>query len=155
MSNKRSIKLIPTQDGKGYDIGFENNRMIEDNSYDTSIVISLFSDARADASEKSQPDLRRGWEGDVYATLEGYFLGSKLWLHSQSRWSRKTINLLIADSENALDHFVNRGLATRIDVTGDLEQFDKINIYVKLFIDDNNIASFTVSVWRQSEFEQV
>ena len=41
-----------------------------DDSYDTDIHFSLFTDRRADSSEISKTELRRGWEGDFVSTLQ-------------------------------------------------------------------------------------
>ena len=57
------IALIPDETGI-YDIAFENGDFQLVNSFDTSLIISLFADARATASQVPQSQLRRGWWGN-------------------------------------------------------------------------------------------
>lgn len=156
MANKRAIKWVLQPDNV-YDIEFENNKLVEDNSYDTAIVNSLLTDSRANASEVQNRNNRRGWEGDVYAVLEGYKLGSKGWLYQNGRWNRKTLNALVAEYQTALAHFKSKGLASRIEVKGELDytNIEKINIECIFYIDNNDIETFRIEIWRNSEFKQV
>ena len=123
-----------------------------DDSFDTDIHFSLFTDRRADSSEVTKPELRRGWEGDVVAVLQGYLAGSKWWLNEQSRWTQKVVNKYVYDTESALKHFIQRGIATRIAVTGRLISVGKIEIKVVFYVDNNEIASYTTQIWQQSRY---
>jgi len=63
----------------------ESGDLKHDESFDSFINVSLFSDRRANESEMQQPEKRRGWEGDEFLNLNDYLIGSKLWLLEQSR----------------------------------------------------------------------
>ena len=63
-----------------------NGDITADDSFDSSIFASLYSDRRADESQISAPQNRRGWNGDVNTTLEGYLFGSLLWLLERKKF---------------------------------------------------------------------
>jgi phage gp46-like protein len=71
---------------------------------DTSIIVSLFTDKRADASEVSVESMRRGWIGNE--STPGFEIGSKLWLYYQARLNQRTLNGITNESQNALQWFV-------------------------------------------------
>jgi len=62
----------------------------EDESFDTVIEVSLFTDARASASEISQPQYRRGFWGDEVFN-DNRKTGSKLWVLSQARRTEENL----------------------------------------------------------------
>lgn len=110
MSIKQDVKL--TFIGPNYDISIANNGDIEtEDSFEASIMTSLFTDRRADPSEVLEPERRRGWIGSHDKKFK---LGSKLWLYSQIR-NRQIETISIPDeASNALSHFVSDGLAISI-----------------------------------------
>lgn len=123
-----------------------------DDSFDTDIFCSLFSDRRANEAEKTKSEQRRGWEGDVVAVLNGYFIGSKWWLNEQSRWNQKTVNKYVSDAEKALEHFTENKLVTSITVSGKLVSVGIIEISVIFYIDNNPVHTFTTRIWKESKF---
>jgi phage gp46-like protein len=148
--SKKTIGLFEQESGI-YDIEIDaNGDFRNDDSYDTEINISLKTDRRADSSEVQQPELRRGWEGDIVTPLNNYFIGSKWWLNEQRRFDQNTLNDFIGDSRDALQHFIDRGLATRIEVTGSGVSMETLIISVIFYIDDNIVAKYTTQTWKGS-----
>ena len=104
-----------------YDLNIDGSGDIEsDDFFDTSILYSIFGEKRASGNEMVEPQQRRGWIGN--GTFEN---GSKLWLLSQARMTRDTLNKLEDEAEKALQWLVDDGLAVSIDdvtasVTGQL-----------------------------------
>lgn len=111
-----------------YDIGLDEDGDITTvSSFDTAILMSLFADARADASEVSRTELRRGWWGNVsYQDQEDRQMGSKLWLYDQARLNQETAN--------GVDNAVNEGLQWFIE-----QQFLK-DVSVQTEVGESNIT---------------
>lgn len=57
--------------------------------FETDIIVSLFTNARADESEISEPLRRGGWWGNVL-NPQGYELGSKNWMLERETMTNKT-----------------------------------------------------------------
>jgi len=147
---KKTIGLFRKETG-GYELQLDSSGDLKsDNSFDTDIYMSVFCDKRADSSEIARSELRRGWEGDVVSVLEGYELGSKVWIDKQSRWTQDTVNNIVADFEDALTHFVDTEKATRISVKGKRLAIGKIQVDVVFYIDNNEIEKFTTLIWKES-----
>lgn len=151
---KKSIGMFWNEDSKRFsmEIDPDTKDLKCDDSFDSDINCSLFTDRRADASEKSKSELRRGWEGDVLTPLAEYLIGSKWWLNKQSRWRQKTVNDFVADTRKSLEHFITRELVTSIDVKGRMLGVGKIEIKVIFYVDSNEVATFTTQVWQNSRY---
>lgn len=72
-------------DGRSCDLALDGNDLQLDDSLQTSILISLFSDRRARADDvlSGADGDRRGWWADAYPQIEGDQIGSRLWLLSR------------------------------------------------------------------------
>ena len=123
-----------------------------DDSFDTSIFASLFSDGRADESQITPPQDRRGWNGDVNTTLEGYLFGSKLWLLDQERLVQTTVNKAQDYAQTSLQWLIDLEFATRIDVRARRNLNSQIEINIEIFAERNIVASFTTVLWLNSDF---
>lgn len=94
-----------------YDIAIDSSGDIETKDFfDTSILYSLFGERRADPDEVAEPQKRRGWIGN--GDFEN---GSKLWLLSQARLTRDTLNRIEDEAKKALQWLVDDGYAVNID----------------------------------------
>ena len=95
-----------------YDFSLDENGDIKtDVFFDTSLLYSLFGERRASPDEVVEPQLRRGWIGNS----DDFENGSKIWLLSQARLTRDTLNRLQDEAEKALQWLVDDGLAVSID----------------------------------------
>jgi phage gp46-like protein len=73
-------------------------------AFDSAIIVSLFADRRADESEVSPAQLRRGWIGNE--STPDFEIGSKLWLYYQSRLTQTVLNGVENAAQQALRWFV-------------------------------------------------
>jgi len=136
-----------------YDIGFESDgKLKQDNSYDSMIISSLFSDGRADSSEISDPSRRRGWVGDSFTTLNNYKFGSKLWLLDQARMSNDTVKKAEDYTRQALDWILRLEYADRIDVSATRIPDSNISISIEIYVEKDLISKFTFTVWEDSDY---
>lgn len=111
----QDVKLVDI--GSYYDFSLDVNGDIEtEDSFDATLIVSLFTDARADANEVPVPEDRRGWIGNLGYP---YQIGSKLWLLSQSRITSETAQRVRSVVQDALRHYVDNGLAKSVDVTAE------------------------------------
>lgn len=150
---KKDIKM--TQNAAGYwdiEIDPATKDLTVDSSFDTNIEFSLFTDARADESQVSQPSDRRGWIGDVFTTLTGYKAGSLLWLLSQARLTGKVVNQAADYARKSLQWIIDKGYATQIDVTARPENNEDIRIFIKIYVNNDLIDSFTFRIWKNSTY---
>jgi len=113
------IKLEQDAATSLFDISFTNGDFTTVDSFDTSLQVSLFADARATKSQVPRSELRRGWWGNQFSPdFPLYELGSKLWLLDQSRKTQSTLNNAIDFAKNALQWLIDKGHAEGVEVTG-------------------------------------
>jgi len=117
--NKPFIDLkLEFNENKGYyDILIENGDIVVDNSYKTTLILSLGTDARANTEEINSIDKQRGSITDLYTSQEN---GSKLWLLEQSRLDTSSKNRAVDYALNALKYLNDNGLLKNINVSGNL-----------------------------------
>jgi phage gp46-like protein len=114
-------------------------------TFDTAIVVSLFTDRRADASEILQPENRRGWIGDE--STPGIEIGSKLWLYNQSRLTQTTLNGMIDAARSALRWFVTEGLLESLTSAGSIVDSDEIQLLVSLKRFNSEVEPKLFTLW--------
>lgn len=105
--------VLQELEGGNFDIkiGFDGDIETGD-SFDTFILVALFSDKRASASEILESSRRRGWIGNEHTP--GFEIGSKLWLYEQARMTRTTINEIQTEAVNALQSLVDEDIAVAV-----------------------------------------
>lgn len=93
--------------------------LVRDDGLFTAVVISLFSDARAERDDPlpaaGQP--RRGWWGDALDPARPW--GSKLWLLQREKCTAATAARARAYAAQALQWLLDDRIAARIDVTAE------------------------------------
>jgi phage gp46-like protein len=93
-----------------------NNGLGTNQDLVTAIIISLFSDRLADASD-TLPDPnssnRRGWWADTY---DGTLIGSRLWLLSRAKSSPQLLLTAQGYAQEALQWLIDDGVCSSINV---------------------------------------
>lgn len=104
--------------GSSADLRLQGRDLLADDSLYTAVVISLFTDARADDADEMPPeydrDDLRGFWGDA---LGGESLGSKLWLLAREKDMARVRVRAEQYAREALTWLTRDGLAQRVDVT--------------------------------------
>lgn len=109
---KQDAKLVDYSNY--YDFSIDAAGDIESaDSFDSTLIVSLFADARALASEVPISQNRRGWIGNIGYS---YDIGSKLWLYMQSRVTDETVKKINDEIKSALKFLVDDGFVKSIDV---------------------------------------
>ena len=89
-----------------------------DAGLDTALIISLFTDRRANADDilPDQNSDLRGWWGDSYADNEGDLIGSRLWELARER-DLSSVYLRAKDYiQEALQWLIDDGVVDQFDV---------------------------------------
>lgn len=111
----KDVKLIQGPDGI-YDISLSGNQIASVETMETAIIVSIFTDGRADASQVPDPLSRRGWIGDAISEVRRK-IGSTLWLYSQARMTSKTVAAIKDAANEALRWFIDDEKADDITVS--------------------------------------
>lgn len=112
------------------------------------VLISLFTDARADSSD-TLPDNStdfRGWPGDTFSSKPW---GSKLWLLYREKLTTDVRNKAVKYAQDALAWMLaddgNGVTAKSVEVTGSIPKFQTLALHITITKPDNSAISFTVS----------
>ncbi|SPD73837.1 GP46 family protein [uncultured Desulfobacterium sp.] len=94
-----------------------------DDGLETAVIISLFSDRRAnDDDELPSGDDRRGWWADTYADVDGDKIGSRLWLLGREKQLPGVVGKAKEYAEEALKWLVDDGIAEKVSVAAEIVQ---------------------------------
>lgn len=118
MDVKLAIKDI------GGDITLQGIDLATDDSLETAVLVSLFTDRLANTDDVL-PDPaagRRGWWGDSFAAKQGDRIGSRLWLLSREKQLPSVMARAREYAEEALRWLVEDGIAKRVTVTAEIVQ---------------------------------
>ncbi|AIJ09254.1 phage protein GP46 [Edwardsiella anguillarum ET080813] len=134
-----SIAII-WEDGLGT---FAMNGMdfLTDNSVTTDVIISLFTDRRAEPSD-ALPDGshdRRGWWADSYRRRP---IGSRLWLLSREKTLTSVLRRAKNYAEEALAWMKTAGLITALQVEATVPRHGVLHLAIRLTLPDGAITPF-------------
>jgi len=127
-------------DGYDADLAIVDDDLLEDEGLQTSVMLSLFLDRRADVGDvlPSDDGDRRGWWGDAFLA-DGDRLGSRLWLLERSKLGPELARRAAELAREALEVFVTDGVAEKADVAAEVQ---------------NESLWYRVEIWRpQGEYE--
>lgn len=143
---KKEIKL--TQENGYFDIEIEDGDFANEPGFDTSIWVSLFTDARADISQVLKPENRRGWLGNLVSEVDGRQLGGYLWLIEQRRLNQETLNEVIDYARKSLDYMLLDGFCSNIEVSGNIVPRSGIRLNIKITSIDGITSDHFIELWR-------
>jgi len=142
------IKLKLDDFSNNYDIDFNSDGDFEQvNSFDTSVLLSLGTDQRADKSEIPEVSKRRGWIGDQLYT--SFKVGSKLWLLEQARLNTNTRNLSKTYSENSLKWLIDDNHLDNINISTIVSNNENIIINI-IGNATNNKNEWSYLLWKNT-----
>lgn len=132
------------QDDDGiFDLVVDGGDLAVIDGLESAILVSLFSDRRADESEVGDPRKRRGWIGDLVSGEPQDRHGSGLWLYEQRRLIQETATGVRIEAEQSLDWMVEEKLIEY--AAGEVLQIPssrRINLVVTLHFLDGSDASY-------------
>lgn len=127
----------------------EDGDLLTVNNFNTALNMSLFCERRASAAEEEVPQLRRGWIGNEANDVEGFEMGSKLWLLMQSRLDQNILNEAIDYTQQCLEWFIDDKLLKSVTVTGSRTS-DKLTLNITLFRFNDRADTFLFTLWNNT-----
>lgn len=85
--------------------------------FESAILCSLFSDRRAAADEVADPMKRRGWIGNLLASIPNDNFGSGFWLYEQARGTQAVCNGMKDEALKALQWLLDDDLVKAISAS--------------------------------------
>ena len=133
-----------------FDISLDDNGdLLTVNSFDTALKMSLFCERRATEAEEGVAELRRGWIGNASNDVEGFEMGSKIWLLMQARLDQNVLNEVIDYTQQCLQWLIDDKLLKSLEVTG-TRSIDQINLDIKLFRFNDRVDTFLFNIWNNT-----
>jgi phage gp46-like protein len=94
------------------------NDVETDDGLSTMVIVSLFTDARADVDDPLPDENggRRGWWADETSDKAGDSVGSKLWLYERSKLDDRVLLDIQKAGQDALKWMTDEGVAKNVKV---------------------------------------
>lgn len=118
--------------------------------FESTIPVSLFTDARAPSSSVAEPRNRRGWIGNLRTLDQNRELGGLLWIYDQGRITVDLLNNLRTAAEASLQFMIDDGIVQNVEVTPTVSGDRSIRLFIKLTDLDNTINQYSV-LWRRTQ----
>ena len=136
-----------------YDISFNASGDIEtDQTLDTAIIMSIFEEARASASEIPASNKRRGWLGNE--TTPAFEQGSKSWEFEQERVTGSILAELGVVINNSLQKLVDEGIAVSVKTNTPFLRNGIVVVSVDIGRDGSQIERKFFDLWENTgQFE--
>lgn len=118
------VKLAFDTDSLQGDLALDGPDLATDAGLETAVIISLFTDRRADSDDAlpAQDDSdRRGWWGDALPMIEGHRIGSRLWLLGREKVTTETLRRAEEYGAEALAWLLDAGIASRIETLAEAQ----------------------------------
>ncbi len=156
MSDIRTVMFRPLAPGEPPRFDYQADRpaLLEDEGLETAIIISLFTDRRAnhDDALPDGGDDRRGWWADAFPELEGDRIGSRLWLLFREKDMQSVVNRAREYTDEALAWLVQDGVAQRIVVqTGWVDRVSRTVTESKTNLSMPGVLGIAITVYRPNE----
>jgi len=152
------IAVTYSNENQAMDIELDNDDLKFEEGLSTSVLLSLYLDSRAkDDSGIDNPDLMRGWWGDLLAESPlNVGIGSNIWLLSRSSLTQTTYNLVELYIEECLQWMITDGVAKKILVaveqTGSIET-PIVSVVVSIFKRDGNVETSKFNDLWENQFK--
>ncbi len=108
--------------------------LAEDDGLRTAIIISLFTDRRAN-DDDVLPDTtgdKRGWFGDNFASNDGDQIGSRLWLLSREKQLSNALLKAREYCSEALQWMIADGVAKSVEVASEILRDGVLAVYITI-----------------------
>jgi len=127
-----------------FGLALNGNDLAADDGLETSVLISLFTDARATPEELAAigHDDPRGWWGDI-GDDDGVQMGSKLWLLWREVIVTETLSRAREYCRDALRWMIDDGIAKAVNVVTERGGLYQISIGIEIIRPDDTVVRYT------------
>ncbi|GAA4651673.1 phage GP46 family protein [Kistimonas scapharcae] len=117
--------------GGGFDLLLSDADLARDDSLETAVIVSLFTDRRAEPGDVATGLDPRGWWGDSFQDGDDR-IGSRLWLLGREKLLPETAERARGYAREALQWLLDDGVAARVQVTAELQRPDRLALQVAI-----------------------
>lgn len=147
------IALIIDDEFK-FGLELANGDLKADDGLETSVAISLFSDQRIGDDElPSGETSKRGYWGDLFPTVEGDKIGSKLWLLERAKRTNETLRKAEDYSRASLNWLIEDGVADSISVSAEYNDSMHLVMQIDIVKPKGRTSRFQV-LWDKQELRR-
>lgn len=144
----QDVRIVRKDDGL-FDLNVTDGAFETVDGFETAIIISLFTDARASSSVVQTPSRRRGWVGNILTADTGLELGSRLWTFEQARLTEATLNDISVAAQESLAWMVERNQAKAVSATALRTGLRNVTINVSIVTIQGKEERYAV-LWRRT-----
>jgi phage gp46-like protein len=150
MSVGKTTDAVLAADTTGlYDFSLDaSGDILTEDFFDTGILMSIFCERRAIASEMPASHLRRGWIGNE--STPGFEIGSKVWLYEQARLTRATLNGINSVIKESLQWMIDDNIALEIAAASTLSQNNSITVEVTVTRPNSKVEKRYFELWENT-----
>ena len=111
----------------------ESGDLKADETLETAILISLFTDERVTVEELplGQTD-KRGYWGDLYPVKPGDKIGSKLWTLERTKSNTSVLAAIESRISEALEWLIDDGAAASVSVEGEIDTYNQMFFTIEI-----------------------
>ena len=146
------MDILMAQNEQGlFDLPVRKGDLVGDDSLGTEIMVSLFTDVRAEKDElpPEYSDLH-GWWADALLSMQGdeQGTGSKLWLLRRQKQLESVLVQAEAYARSALQWLIDEGLAGAVSVTADNPAQGTLVLTVSITRSSPSVVQRVTDVWQ-------
>ena len=143
------IALAFENNFNNFDIQLNGADLLVNHDLLTSVIMSLYCYRRAAPDDLIDGSNPQGWWGDSYAAVQGYQLGSRLWLLSRQKNTQNNANLARQYCLEALQWLIDDQVASSVQV--ETEIIDYFTLAIGVTINKpTSVSNFKFNyVWSQ------
>lgn len=108
--------LFTFVDGLQADISLDGPDLSTGDDLLSAVIISVFTDRRAEADDVTDGEYRGGWWADTFPEVEGDRIGSRLWLLAREKQTEETLTRAREYVLESLQWLNEDGVASNVDV---------------------------------------
>lgn len=112
------------------------------------VLISLFTNRRANADDDLPTPTKQGWWGDTYAPINNDKIGSRLWLLNRSTLTAQTVLKAQEYATEALAWLVNDKVANNVQINTERLDLTSLALQIQITKGDKSLLNIRfVNVW--------
>lgn len=137
-----------------FDLGIDNGDLASDNTLETSILVSIFTDRRV--TDEQLPighRSKRGWWGDLYPDAPNDRIGSRLWTLLPGKVTTDTLRLAEDYTREAMQWMIDDGVCSIINVKSEYNNDKHLLINLVITRPDGSSAKYQAN-WNNQELRR-